>query len=269
MESGIHRRRLFHQLWQAGLRGFLNQSRRKRHDPLQIQRRDNRRDGLRESRQRLLARMRIRGSWRPYRNKDAHRDRVWHSLRPRANRRCQSKIDAMTSGFAASDRKTVFSDDRVYRFQLWREFQTELEFGGSHQDEGERFVQFIGLNPSTADEVNDDPTIRRCVRLTKAWGYGALCMTNLFAFRATNPRDLMASVDSVGLRNDSHLIDVSKEAAFTICAWGRGGNFNGRGIHVCLILRKAGARLFHLGLNSDLSPKHPLYLPATTKPQAC
>ncbi|GHX72979.1 hypothetical protein VCSRO16_3593 [Vibrio cholerae] len=63
---------------------------------------------------------------------------------------------------------------RKYRYALWRTW-----------DSDKPFAMFIGLNPSTADEKNDDPTLRRCINFAKSWGYGGVCMANLFAFRAT------------------------------------------------------------------------------------
>lgn len=162
--------------------------------------------------------------------------------------------------------ETIFSEDRVYRYQLWREFAGEFLWeGGNKMKDG--FVLFIGLNPSTADETKDDPTIRRCIAFAKVWGYGALCMANLFAFRATKPKDMMAADDPIGSQNDQILINTAKEAGLVICAWGNGGNFIGRGILVCDMLRDEGIQTHHLGLNSDWTPKHPLYLRKDTQPE--
>jgi hypothetical protein len=69
-------------------------------------------------------------------------------------------------------------------------------------DESKAYALFIGLNPSTADEKEDDPTIKRCINYSKKWGYGGLCMVNLFAFRATDPSDLKAFHEPIGLEND-------------------------------------------------------------------
>jgi hypothetical protein len=81
-------------------------------------------------------------------------------------------------------RETVFSPDRKHRYPLWREWQDifSQEF---------RFVNFICLNPSTATETIDDPTIKRCMRFSRRWGYDGMCVTNIFAYRATNPVDMM------------------------------------------------------------------------------
>jgi hypothetical protein len=77
---------------------------------------------------------------------------------------------------------------------------------------------FVGLNPSTADEGGDDPTIRRCVGFARDWGYSGLCMTNLFAFRATQPKDMLAQADPVGPNNDETLTRLAKEAKVIVAA---------------------------------------------------
>lgn len=131
----------------------------------------------------------------------------------------------------------------------------------------EEFVQFIGLNPSTADENVDDPTLRRCQDFTKRWGYGAMCMTNLFAFRATQPRVMKIQQDPLGPDNLQHVFAVVREAKLIIAAWGRDGNHI-REVSEQVIggIRDLGAQIHHLGLNDDGTPKHPLYLKATTVP---
>lgn len=91
------------------------------------------------------------------------------------------------------------SDCRTYRYELWRTW-----------DESKPYAMFIGLNPSTADETEDDPTIRRCINFAKTWGYGGLCMTNLFAYRATQPEDMKRASDPIGNKNDETLILLAK-----------------------------------------------------------
>lgn len=96
----------------------------------------------------------------------------------------------------------AFSEDRAFRYTLWREWDVDSLTGCADDlPHGHQFAQFIGLNPSTADETRDDPTIRRCIGFAKLWGYGALCMTNLFAFRATKPRDMRQAADPIGPEN--------------------------------------------------------------------
>jgi hypothetical protein len=122
---------------------------------------------------------------------------------------------------------------------------------------------FIGLNPSTADETVDDPTIRRCVAFAKAWGYGALCMANLFAFRATEPTDMKKAADPVGWENDAYLRRLAGEAGVVVAAWGTHGTYKGRDQSVRLLV----PGLHYLRLTINGHPGHPLYLPASLRPQ--
>lgn len=143
-----------------------------------------------------------------------------------------------------NERRTVFSIDRRYRYALWRDWG------------GEGYAMFVGLNPSTADETLDDPTIRRCVAYAKSWGYGALCMTNLFAFRATDPKDMLAATDPVGAENDATLLDLAERASVVVAAWGTHGTHLGRAQTV----RNMLPSLHYLKLTKDGHPGHPLYL---------
>ena len=148
-------------------------------------------------------------------------------------------------------RQTVFSPCRTYRYTLWREW-----IGG------DGYAMFVGLNPSTADETQDDPTIRRCIAFAKAWGYAGLCMTNLFAFRATDPKDMKAAADPVGPENDYHLLRLWADAGVVVAAWGANGTHRGRDAEVAKMLRP----LHCLALTKDGHPGHPLYLRKTLTP---
>ena len=150
----------------------------------------------------------------------------------------------------------VFSPCRRYRYALWR----DLEPLGWQSP---FYVMFIGLNPSTADEVQDDPTIRRCKAFAKSWGYANMCMTNLFAFRATLPQDMKAAADPVGDKNDDTLLDLSRNAAVIVAAWGVDGAYRGRGEFV----RRMLPGLHYLALTKDGHPGHPLYLKKSLTPQ--
>jgi hypothetical protein len=157
----------------------------------------------------------------------------------------------------------VFSDDRTYRYSLTRStgFPNELA------------VNFVGLNPSTADETRDDPTIRRCVGFARRWGYGVLVMTNLFAYRATRPIDLYSAAkngDVIGPENDPYLCAEAARAGLVILAWGAGGAWGGRGRKVRAMLREAtaGRGIWALSLTLDGEPRHPLYLPRELRPFA-
>ena len=146
----------------------------------------------------------------------------------------------------------TLSHCRTYRYSLTREW-------------GDGFsVLFICLNPSTADETLDDPTIRRCISFAREWGGGRLHMANLFAFRATDPRDMKNASDPIGPENDKHLLALAHDSALTIAAWGVHGTFGGRHNAVRRIL----PRLHYLRLTKDGHPGHPLYLPKTLKPVA-
>jgi len=145
-----------------------------------------------------------------------------------------------------------FSSDRLYRYGLYRVW-----------DKTRKPAMVIGLNPSTADERLNDPTVRRCLRFARDLGSGGLIMTNAFAFRATSPRVLKSINDPVGPDNDAWLLKLSQRAGLAIAAWGNHGAINGRGKQIRLLLPS----LHHFGLTSSGEPKHPLYLPANTKPQ--
>jgi hypothetical protein len=135
--------------------------------------------------------------------------------------------------------------NQEYRYALWRIWGDEANF-----------VQFVGLNPSTADENLDDPTIRRCVQFAKDWGFEALCMTNLFAFRATDPKNMKATEAPVGPQNDVWLKEVSREAGTVIACWGAQGDFLGRDLEVSTLIPEMKC----LKLTQGGHPRHPLYL---------
>lgn len=119
---------------------------------------------------------------------------------------------------------------------------------------------FIGLNPSTADETEDDPTIRRCVGFANSWGFNAVCMTNLFAVRATNPKDMLAHERPIGERCNSTLQNLSKNAGLIIAAWGVNGGHLNRDVEV----KNTIHNMYCLGMTKAGYPKHPLYLKKDT-----
>lgn len=160
-------------------------------------------------------------------------------------------------GSVTMERTATFSPCRRYRYSLWRNWADLL--GAS-----KGYAMFIGLNPSTADETEDDPTIRRCIAFAKSWGYDGLCMTNLFAFRATDPELMLAEPAPVGNDNDSHLLSMAKSAGIVIAAWGPPGAHLGRDASV----RELIPNLHYLRLTKDGHPGHPLYLPGTLVPIA-
>jgi len=149
--------------------------------------------------------------------------------------------------------RTAFSPCRTYRYTLWREWESLF---------GSGYVMFIGLNPSTADEIVDNPTVRRCIGYARDWGYAGLCMTNLFAFRATSFKDMMAAEDPIGPDNDRFLIEIAKDAGIIVAAWGVNGGHLGRD----KVVRNMLPRLFCLGLTKQGFPAQPLYLPKGLTP---
>lgn len=161
-------------------------------------------------------------------------------------------------------RTTEFSPDRVYRYTLWRDWFEDLFDHGAYAAPTVPFVQFIGLNPSTADEVKDDNTIRCCRNYAKKWGFKAMCMTNLFAFRATDPRDMKRAGEPIGEWNNKWLSEIADAADLIIAAWGAHGSYLDRAKAVTSFLPHQ--KLHCLSLNADGSPHHPLYLSSDLKP---
>jgi hypothetical protein len=129
-------------------------------------------------------------------------------------------------------------------------------------------VNWILLNPSTADAVSDDPTIRRLLGYALAWGMGRIVVTNLFAYRLTDSGKLRTVLLPVGPENDRHLIREAQAAALVVCGWGTKGAHLGRAEKVKTLLRGCGATLHALRLTKDGCPEHPLYLPGNLKPEA-
>lgn len=128
-------------------------------------------------------------------------------------------------------------------------------------------LAFVLLNPSTATEAADDPTIARCVRRARDGGFGAVRIVNLFAFRAIRPAELRAAADPVGPQADAAIATAARWADLIVCGWGNHGALQGRGPAVAAVLRRAGHRLHHLGLTQAGHPMHPLYRPLAEGPR--
>lgn len=152
------------------------------------------------------------------------------------------------------DRVAVFSLDGVYRYQLSVTWSSAP------------LIHWCMLNPSTADEAQNDPTIERVERRTRRMGGGGYVVTNLFAYRSTDPKHLLFSADPVGPANDRFIVTAAQQASRTICAWGAKGTHLDRHAVVIQALRAAGARLECLALNADGTPKHPLYIAYAAEP---
>lgn len=148
----------------------------------------------------------------------------------------------------------TFSECKRYRYSLRRVWDTSLPR-----------CAFIMLNPSTADERKDDPTIRRVVDFAKSFGCGGVDVYNLFAFRSTDPTALLDLDDPVGPKNDEALSGIS--AAVVVCAWGFRGSYRGRNREAFGILRSKGIKPLYLDLTAEGHPRHPLYLKADLRPK--
>lgn len=141
------------------------------------------------------------------------------------------------------DKGAIFSGDRIHRYRLWRVWNPERPM-----------VSFVGLNPSTADENVDDPTVRRCIGFALQWKCGGMNMYNIFALRSTDPMELIVNREyAVGPDNDKHLKEIKGKC---VVAWGNWGRLHGRSEAVKLILPEAEC----FGLTKKLEPLHPLYL---------
>lgn len=143
----------------------------------------------------------------------------------------------------------LYSDCERYRFALTRTWDPD----------GKR-VLFVMLNPSKATEVQNDPTVERCERRARALGFGAFQVTNIFAWRETDPHKMRKAADPVGPENDAILRNGAKWADTIIAAWGTHGAHLGRGPATEALLRGTGKPLHHLGLSKAGHPKHPLYI---------
>lgn len=125
---------------------------------------------------------------------------------------------------------------------------------------------FVMLNPSTADADQDDQTIRKCVRYAQAHGYEALQVVNLFAYRATSPRDLRDAGWPVGPDNDWHISEAAARADGICLAWGTFASRTPRAGQVLRLLRGSTNTLLEcLHVTQDGHPSHPLYLPGDTR----
>lgn len=148
-------------------------------------------------------------------------------------------------------RDACFDSTGFYRYALTREW-----------DSGAAEVVFVMLNPSAADAERDDPTIRRCIQLARAWGYGRLRVVNLFAFRTADPRVLRRIEDPVGPENDGYLAEAANGGHVAVLAWGNAGEIGGRDRAVRHLFRGAHC----LGITKQGQPRHPLYVPRDTHP---
>jgi hypothetical protein len=156
-------------------------------------------------------------------------DRVMHDTRPGAK--------------GSVHRDARFSRCRLYRYALWRRWSDGPQ------------VLFVMLNPSTADETHDDPTVRRCIGFAQAWGFGAIAVGNLFALCTSSPSALQAAKLPIGNMTDRWLARLQAESSVVVAAWGNHGTFCGRSTVVRAWLREPHV----LGVTRRGEPRHPLY----------
>ncbi|MCI5042614.1 MAG: DUF1643 domain-containing protein [Donghicola eburneus] len=149
----------------------------------------------------------------------------------------------------------TYSDCERYRYSLTRTWDPD----------GKRAL-FVMLNPSTATEVQNDPTVERCERRARTLGFGSFEVTNIFAWRDTDPKAMRAAADPIGPYNDQAIHDGALQADQIVCAWGTHGAHLNRGPEVERLLRATGRPLFHLGLSKAGHPKHPLYIAYNVQP---
>ncbi len=132
-------------------------------------------------------------------------------------------------------------------------------------DESGPRALFVMLNPSTATEVRNDPTVERCERRARALGFGAFRVCNIFALRSTDPRGLRRHAEPVGPENDAAIVGSchwanQRAGGRVVCAWGNHGAYKNRGPEVEALMRSARIALFHLGMTRTGHPRHPLYV---------
>lgn len=147
-----------------------------------------------------------------------------------------------------------FSADRRHRTWLERRWDDKPFGAGGH-------AAFIGMNPSTADETADDPTVAGCMARARDWGFGACVMLNAFAYRATDKSRLLEVPDPIGAGNDADILRFAAGAGVVVAAWGQPPRaLRGRGPQIAAMLEGAGIALRCFAVNADGSPKHPLYV---------
>jgi hypothetical protein len=159
------------------------------------------------------------------------------------------------TSFTASAAGAAFSACRRWRYLLWRCW-----------DASKPVANFLMLNPSTADEHKLDPSCTRARNYAERWGYGAVMITNIFAWRSTDPKGLLHAENPIGRGNDAVIVQAAKQAKLVVCSWGNHGAHVDRSESVLRLLRKNLIRLHALRVNSAGHPTHPLYLPSSLMP---
>jgi hypothetical protein len=149
----------------------------------------------------------------------------------------------------------IIDESEKYRYVLERRWGTTSD----------NVINFVLLNPSTADASQDDPTVKACIQFAKNLGFNGLLITNLFAFRATDPIKMKSCKYPHGSKNDRYIEDAAKKSKMIIVAWGNHGTHCDRDKEVIKLLSPI-KNLFCLGITASGNPKHPLYIKRTFKP---
>jgi hypothetical protein len=150
----------------------------------------------------------------------------------------------------------IFSPDRKYRYVLRHRWEDLLP---------EKACMWIGLNPSTADENQLDPTLRRIKGYSHSWAYNCFYMCNLFAFRATLPKDMKREPYPIGCLNDQEIVRCAEKCDLIVACWGADGKFKDRAEYVISMLKDESKQIFCIGKTKDGFPKHPLYVSKQVK----
>ena len=149
----------------------------------------------------------------------------------------------------------VISPDEIYRYTLERCWRIQ----------GPTLCLAM-LNPSKADARLNDPTIRRGIGLAQRWGYGGIVVINLFAYRATDPKEMKLAVDPVGPENDRYILEVLQRPGLgLLVAWGAHGGYLDRDTKMMELIKHSGQEAYHLGLTKEGYPRHPLYVPSNVR----
>lgn len=146
----------------------------------------------------------------------------------------------------------VFDKTNIYRYTLW------LVWYPDHPQ-----ITFIMLNPSTADAQRNDPTISRCIAFAQCWGFGALEVVNLFAYKAIYPRDLLKAANPIGEENDRFILQALSRSSRIVAAWGTKGTLLDRDKQIIQLLAR-WQNVHCLGATKDGHPRHPLYVKGDT-----
>lgn len=167
----------------------------------------------------------------------------------------KTRKKSMLWGDLDADSVAVFSGCERYRFTLRRRWAAGL------------LMNWVMLNPSTADETKNDPTVERCCRRAYRSGYGGVIITNIFSLRSTDPKAIYEESDPVGAGNDEAIVASAKECGLVVCGWGNHGNHLGRGQHVLSSLLAADVQPLSLKMTASHQPGHPLYISYKIEPK--